>query len=328
MSQPTISAVMRVYNGERYIEAALESVLAQSRPADEVIVVDDGSTDGTAAVLDRFSGQVRVVKQANSGYVAAMNRCFALARCSHVAICDADDIWEPQKLERQAQAVAIHPQIDIAFSGISVFGALVESRGLHTAADASLGMLDGRRLARSLYRENVICPSSTLIRRGLYEQLGPFNERLASEDYDYWMRALRADAAFYYDPARLTRYRTHAHQLTRDALRTRQAMLEVHELHADLIGDRAIVDPVLRDDFFKIGRYMVEEGRDQEARLAFRDCLRHGRRDPMRSANARAAIWMAILGMPVGGRGIARGMLTRASRALDGVKGGRSAVLP
>ncbi len=248
MKSPTISSVVTVYNSERYIGESLTAILAQTRPPDEVIVVDDGSTDGTHDELARFRSDVRVLRQDNRGHANALNRGMREARGDYLAKCDADDIWEPDKLERQVEALLTHSEIDIAFSAIWVFGEIEEPHGLHVVGDPSEGIMDRRRFAQTLYRACVICPSSTLLRRHLYEQLGPFNEHLVFEDYDYWMRALRAGAVFYYDPARLVRYRRHARQLTRDLLRTRRSLHEVRTLHADLIDDRRLVRAVHADD--------------------------------------------------------------------------------
>jgi glycosyltransferase involved in cell wall biosynthesis len=327
MKSPSISAVVTVYNAEQCIGEALRAILGQTHSPDEVIVVDDGSSDGTPAELARFGSEITVLRQDNRGHAPALNRGMSAARGDYLAKCDADDIWEPNKLARQLEAVQAHPEIDIAFSAIQVFGDMEEARGLHTAGDRSVGVLDSPLFARTLYRENILCPSTTLIRSRLYERLGPFAEHLAAEDYDYWMRALRAGAVFYYDPARLVRYRTHPQQLTSDALRTLRATHEVHMLHADLIDDRRFLQTVHRDDLFRIGRRLVEEDRPREAREAFYRSLRSGRAD-IGSVSARALVWVSILSLPMGAREWAGRALTAASRVLDGVRGGRHPALP
>jgi glycosyltransferase involved in cell wall biosynthesis len=292
-----------------------------------VIVVDDGSTDGTPEELARFRGDVRVMRQDNRGHAPALNRGMSEARGDYLAKCDADDIWESDKLARQVQALRAHPEIDIAFSAIWVFGEAEMSRGLDTVGDPSVGIMDQRQFARTLYHDNVICPSSTLIRRRLYQRLGAFAEHLAGEDYDYWMRALRVGAVFYYDPARLVRYRRHARQLTSDALGTRRAGHEVHALHANLVDDRRFVRAVYADDLFGIGRLLVDEDRPREARQAFRRSLRYGC-GRLASANARALVWVAILSLPAAARERAGRALVSFSRAIDDLLGVRQPTLP
>jgi glycosyltransferase involved in cell wall biosynthesis len=327
MKSPSVSAVVTVYNAEQCIGEALGAILSQTHSPDEVIVVDDGSTDGTALELARFGGEVTVLRQDNRGHAPALNRGMGAARGEYLAKCDADDIWDPDKLARQLEAVQAHPEIDIAFSAIQVFGEMDEVRGLHTAGDRSVGVLDSRLFARTLYRENILCPSTTLIRSRLYERLGPFAEHLAAEDYDYWMRALRAGAVFYYDPARLVRYRTHSQQLTSDALRTLRATHEVHMLHADLIEDRRFVQAVHRDDLFRIARRLVEDDRPREGREHFSRSLRSGG-GAIGSASVRALVWVAVLSLPVGARKWVGRALTMLSRAVDSARGGRHPALP
>ena len=145
-STPSISVVVTVYNGEEYVAEALTSILGQTHRPDEVIVVDDGSTDGTARELERFAGDIRVIAQANTGHAGALNRGYPEARGDYIAKCDADDIWEPDKLSRQVRALVDHPEIDVAFSGARNFG-LAEDEWVHAPGE---GLLDPRELTRAL----------------------------------------------------------------------------------------------------------------------------------------------------------------------------------
>lgn len=273
MNGPTISAVMTVYNGERYVGEALASILSQTRPPREVVVVDDGSTDATPELLREFGDEIRVVRQANSGHAAALNRGFEEADGDYIAKCDADDIWREDKLERQADAIAAAPNIDIAFSATWVFGRTEGPDGLPETA-CRPGVLPARELARALYRWNYIRPSTTLMRNELYGRLGPFVEGLPAEDYDYWLRALSAGAVFYYDPEHLVRYRRHDAQITSDVLRVRRAAHSIHLWHADAVPGRRFVRSVLADDLRSIGRMLVDEGEPREARASYLASLR------------------------------------------------------
>lgn len=113
---PTLSVVMPVYNGERYIAEAIASVLAQTHADLELIVVDDGSTDGTARILTEIVGRdsrVRVITQANQGQAGALNRGLAEATTEWVAIHDHDDVSLPRRLERQLNFLSTHPEIRV-----------------------------------------------------------------------------------------------------------------------------------------------------------------------------------------------------------------------
>jgi glycosyltransferase involved in cell wall biosynthesis len=286
--EPTISVVLTAYNAERYIGQALRAILSQTHPPDEVIVVDDGSTDGTPAELERFGGAVRVVRQDNRGHAAALNRGMSEARGDYLAKCDADDIWEPDKLERQLAALSRHPEIDVALSGARFIGLIEEPRVTYPSA----GVLEPRELARRLYTANFVCASSVLIRRRLYRQLGPFAEELACEDYDYWLRALAAGGVFFYDPSLLVRYRVHSEQLSQRELHMREAVYRVHGSYAGLVGDPRLVRKVQAVDLFEIARLLVDRSRPREARALFVSALRH-------RPTPRALAWVLILSTPV-----------------------------
>ena len=321
---PSITAVVTAYNAEDYIGEALTAILSQTRPPDEVVVVDDGSTDATPGELARFGDEIRVVTQANVGHPGALNRGFAEARGDYVAKCDADDVWEPCKLERQVDTLRLHPEIDIACSAARRFG--LEER-FHLP-DPGRGLLDGPQLARTLYRGNLICSTSTLIRRRLFELLGPFVERLSCEDYEYWLRALKAGAIFFHDPTVLVHLRQHQRQITADRLRVYRAKHLVHRWYADLLDDRRFVHRVLAADLFDIGRQLADDGRPGEARRAFRSALPDACAAFAPATGARALIWMTILSLPAVARDRTRQALAHVSRAIDELRGGRHPALP
>jgi glycosyltransferase involved in cell wall biosynthesis len=284
---PSVSVVVPAYNAERHVAETLSAILSQSHPPDEVIVVDDGSTDGTADELARFRGEVQVLSQANRGAAGAHNTGFTAARGTYVARCDADDVWGPDKLERQLDVVRTHPEVDIALGAAWVFGR--EERLF--AEPPGEGILDERAFRRTLYRANVVCASSALIRRDLFEKLGPFADRLPCEDYDYWLRAAKAGAVFFYDPGVLLRYRQHAGNVTNNALEMCRSRYLAHTWHADVVDDRRLVRAVLAQDCADLGRLLVDADRHAEARSAFSESLRH-------RPGAFALAWTLLVSVP------------------------------
>ena len=316
--KPSISVVVAAYQAERFIAEALESILGQTRPPDELIVVDDGSTDGTAAELERFADRIRIVRQPNGGCPAAFNTAFREARGDFVALCGADDIWEPHKLEWQAEAIAAHPELDV-LCGHAVLVGRMEG---DYSRPPGVGVLDNGALKDALYRQCCICAPSVVIRRSLFERLGPFIEDFGADDYEYWFRCLRDGAHFYYDPRPLLSWRQHENNLTGRTTWMDECADQVRRMYEADVSDRAIAD-----DLFRTGRRLVEEGRPREARQAFRGSLRHGRGSAS-PANARALAWVAILGLPSGARELAGRALTDISRAIDSLRGGRDPVLP
>src|SRR5512143_3730544 len=111
-SEPLVSVVMPVYNGARYLRQALESALAQTYRPLEIVVVDDGSTDETPAILAEFGTRIRALRQPNSGSAAARNAALDAARGELIAFLDADDLWLPQKLAVQVEYLREHPDVD------------------------------------------------------------------------------------------------------------------------------------------------------------------------------------------------------------------------
>ena len=286
--EPSISAVIAAYQAEEWIAQTLESILGQTRPPEEIVVVDDGSTDGTARELERFAGRIRIITQANGGTAAAFNVAFGAASGDFVAMCGADDLWEPDKLERQAAALRAHPEIDVAITGARFFGLTNQAWMEYPQA----GVLEPRAFTRELYRRNFICASSTLIRRAICEQVGLFDERTPlCEDYDLWLRALAAGGVFFYDPTCLVRYRAHARQVTKNLLPMRQCEYAIHQRHTGLISDQRLAREVQANDLSNIARTLVDLDRPRDARGVFVASLR-------RRPTPRVAAWIALLSAP------------------------------
>ena len=117
MSRATdFTVVMPVYNGEKYIAESLNSVLAQTYPPAQVIVVDDGSSDDTARIVEGYGSQVQLVRQANQGQSAARNRGVSLAKTEWISFSDQDDLWLSHHLEEQARAIEQQPDADLCYA--------------------------------------------------------------------------------------------------------------------------------------------------------------------------------------------------------------------
>lgn len=308
MDGPTISVAIAAYNEEKWIAETLESVLAQTRPAHEVIVIDDGSSDGTARAVQPFLDRVRLLSHPNRGLPATLNRAFEESTADYVALCGADDLWDERKLEWQAEALARNPQVDVAFGHARLFG-VVEGEFVRPPGE---GVLDAGALAQRLYERNVLAAPSTVIRRSLHQRLGGFREDLAAEDYEFWLRALGEGATFYYDPRLVLHYRRHGENMSMPgALRDERMrpLLEMNYLVHSWYGE--LVPPgqkrrTLAKDLCDLGRYLVEAGTPAEARRTLRASFR-------RSPSARALIWLALLRLGPAGR----------ARVVEGVTAGQ-----
>jgi glycosyltransferase involved in cell wall biosynthesis len=265
---PTISVVVPAYNEERYIAEALDAILAQTRAPLEVIVVDDGSTDGTREVVTRYADHVRLIRQENRGCPGAFDTGFREASGEFVALCPADDLWEPHKLEWQQHELAAHPRVDVIFGAAERFG-LASGE---PARPGRTGTLDGPWFASQMYRRNLIADPSAVVRRSLYLDLGGY-EPLVGEDYEFWMRALAADATFLYDPRLVVRLREHGGNLSYRALDIWETNHLIHTRYADLAGDPELVRRTLAHDLLMIGYCRAALGRSGDARRSFRASL-------------------------------------------------------
>jgi len=169
-----ISVIIPVYNGERYLSQAIESVLAQTLPPLEIIVVDDGSTDASVAVAERYAKRVRIDRQENSGAASARNRGIDLARGSLLAFLDADDLWTPDKLRLQAGALEEDPGPAI------VLGKVKQFISPDVAGDAGL------HLRAELETMPAYLIGAMLIRKDDFKTVGMLDEGLQLGEYIEW----------------------------------------------------------------------------------------------------------------------------------------------
>ncbi len=151
MAKPIVTAAIPVRNGEAYLAEAIESVLAQSRPCDQVIVVDNGSTDGSAEIARRYAPAVELVSEPRVGIGAARNAALRAAGGSHIAFLDADDLWEPDKTALQLAALRAGPELQIVFGHVRQFVSpeldAGEAAALNVPSDPQPGMYIGAMLA-------------------------------------------------------------------------------------------------------------------------------------------------------------------------------------
>ena len=223
----SVSLVIATFNHGRVLPEALDSALAQTLKGLEIVVVDDGSTDDTAAVLARYAGKIRVVRQPNRGLAAARNTGLATARGRYVSFLDADDVLMPTKLAEQQALLERAPTVGWTYCDV-----LIETvaTGAQVRASERFGygarMLDGW-LFPELIHGNFIPAIGPLIRRGVLDAAGGFDEQLtALEDWDLWLRlSLISEAR--YSPAVLVRYRVHPGGMSEDRSRMDESRFRV-----------------------------------------------------------------------------------------------------
>lgn len=205
-----ISVVIPTYNRSHVLPRALDSVIGQTFPANEIVVVDDGSSDDTAKMLTRDYPQVRLISSRNLGVSAARNLGIQATKCEWVALLDSDDAWHPEKLARQHQCAVDNPSARIIHCDETWIrnGKHINQKTYH---EKSGGDIFDKSLHRCL-----ISPSAVVIEKSLFMEVGLFDESLeACEDYDLWLRITATETVFYV-PHKLTiKYGGHADQLSR-----------------------------------------------------------------------------------------------------------------
>jgi glycosyltransferase involved in cell wall biosynthesis len=212
---------MPAYNARPYIAEAISSVLDQDYPNIELIVIDDGSIDGTAECAESFGDWVKVIRQANAGVAAARNKGLAEARGALIAFLDADDLWLPGKLAAQVEYLHLHPDTAVVYGVFSRW---------HTKPDGSFDsppapvVKDPQNLLvvehsgwiyTELLFDNIVHIITAMIRKEVVEKLGGFDESLPTgEDYDFWLRMSRHFKADKLNRV-LAYYRMNASSITR-----------------------------------------------------------------------------------------------------------------
>ena len=235
---PTISVVIPNYNRAALIGETLDNVLAQSRPPDEVIVVDDGSTDDSAAVVERFGKRVTLIRQDNRGPGPARNRGLAAAGGELIQFMDSDDLWSLNKLEAQERALR-ESGAEFAYSPW-LQARLEDGRAVYTEPPIQQHPLPPARSPLAWYMRGwVIVFQCCLFRRSLLDVAGPYREDLMpSEDSELLFRILKSGARPVHVPEALVLYRLHGgEQISRGGM-ARQRRARDWEHYISVVADQ------------------------------------------------------------------------------------------
>lgn len=209
--------VIPLFNGEAYIQRAIESALTQTHPPLEVIVLDDGSSDGSAAIAKSLP--VTYLYQTNAGLASARNAALERAEGDYIALLDQDDVWLPRKLERQLTALEADPSAGFAlcYQHYVVVGG-AEIPGWFQRKGSAEG-------------EAAYSPSAWLLRRSTWERVGPFSPAQATEDIDWLARAMELDVRAVMVPEVLLLKRIHGSNMSGNVAAIKQGFIDALRGH-------------------------------------------------------------------------------------------------
>ena len=270
MDQTVFSVVMPAYNTAATIGAAVDSVLAQTRPDFELIVVDDGSTDETSTLVEAIRDpRLRLIRQENRGAAAARNAAVVEARGRYVSFVDSDDLWLPTYLETMASTLELaSPEVGFAYTDAWMLDPTGSWIGTSTAMTAQRPPATPPPTAEALLLElldrNFVYNAVT-VRRTVLEQVGPFDQALrAAIDYEMWIRIAAHGHTALRAPGLLAVYRCSrpgSISLNRD--RVYSSMLQVYEgVAADPLVSQLVRDTAARR-IAVIGRALEQHRQSQ-----------------------------------------------------------------
>ncbi|QEM11413.1 glycosyltransferase family 2 protein [Mucilaginibacter rubeus] len=230
MNDQLVSVIMPAYNAEKYIAASIESVIQQTYTNWELLIVDDGSTDQTAAIIKRYISADKRVKyffQENGRQGKAKNLAIANSSGVFLAFLDADDLWLKEKLE-----VSIHEintrDYSLVFTDCYIFeGELPEDFSTLKTMGVQSAVYEGRPALLTFLNYNQIPNLTVLAKKELFLNTGGFIDKVVAEDYEMWLRLLKNGAVFKALPLQLSLYRVHSESIT---ARDRHATLELIEI--------------------------------------------------------------------------------------------------
>ncbi len=234
-----VSVVIPSYNRAHYLPRAVASVMAQTLPVDEIIIVDDGSTDDTRAVVQQLDGPIRYYRKPNGGAASARNLGIKKARGRYIALLDTDDVWLPEKNGRMVGLLEARPEVVLVHSAARIIGADGRPTGAVWGKPDYAGWV-----RKKLLYANGINASSVLVRKEAIEAAGGYDEQFPLlENWELWLRVSRQGEFAYVDEP-LVQYRIHDGNSIHDLERVEQAFERFVDKHLDSEFSR--IPPALR----------------------------------------------------------------------------------
>lgn len=299
---PKVSIIIPAYNSERYIGDSLQSVLDQTVRDYEVIVVDDGSTDGTKVRVLAAKGPIKYIHQPNQGPAAARNTGIGAAKGELICFLDADDRWTPTKLQTQVEFMDLNPGVGLVFSDEEEF----DDAGVHCAsllskcayhAELTAGTVITEPFQKLLQR-NFIPTSTVMVRTACFKTTGLFDVTLKGpEDRDMWSR-IAVSFPIACIPKVLGAKRVVASSVSRDVETTLRSRIRLWTKARTLFPELApvrTINALLAPTYVQLGFILLHQDRIEDARALGWKALRISR-DPHESFLAASLVFFSFTG--------------------------------
>jgi len=278
-----VSVIIPAYNAEATIVSTVKSALNQTRPPEEIIIVDDGSQDDTVKRVKKLDGPIKLFQQKNKGSAAARNLAIKHSSGNILAFLDADDLWLADKLEQQCGIFSSFPDVDFCFANVvNQFPEGLRGKPFIDFKRSNMARICSQRYGAFVIFQDSLLPyflidnhahtQTICVRRELVLSVGGFDESLrVGQDLDLWLRAVSKAKSAYIDKVLCYR-RIHDHNITRENLRIDLAQIDI--LHRWLFSDVSW-EPGQRAQFltrlarldYSVGRRLLKKERPKEARL-------------------------------------------------------------
>ena len=285
---PKVSVIIPTYNSAQFIAETLESVFAQTYKDYGVIVVDDGSTDNTKEVLKPYMSKIRYIYKENGGAASARNVGIKNAQGEYIAFLDSDDLWLPEKLEKQIEYFGKHPQIDMVFANCIRFGEEVSN----VRNDTKFISND---MFVNIWWYNIVPTSTVMLRKSCFEKVGLFDEAReleTTEDAEMWLRIARECEVGYLREV-VTKYRVRASGYSRSnidrAYNSAKLVIDKYWEDVKIRGyTRKFYNLKLHRYYLNYGLSLFSIGNSKDAHIKFKEALKYNPR------SLKALFWYLV----------------------------------
>ncbi len=277
-NRPTVSIVVPIHNGERYVQEALDSVFAQTFRDFDVVCVDDGSTDRSLELLEPYRSRLLVISQTNAGQSTARNRGVHASTGRYLAFLDQDDRWYPHKLAEQVALLETRNEVVLTYCNSDRMDS--EGRVLEVGATKAEQPRAKESLLGRLIGEGLVLPSSMLVRRDVFQRVGGFDPQLRGfEDFDLCARLKQFGEIAFLEEVGMC-YRVHEGGFNRAGgitiVRSReQFLLRMRQLYAEDLQKQALVNEMLAECYSDWGMDEVRASHRSGGRQRLLRSLRH-----------------------------------------------------